>query len=284
MDNGFDLLPPIQMAKKAIEIGIKKAKMPFSDTLVLSILAGAFVAMGAAFSITSTAGLPPDFPYGVAKLIAGFTFCLGLALIVMGGAELFTGNSLIIMAFMSKKISFGKVLKNWSLVYFGNFLGAMVMVGFMFASSWYTFGQGQIGLTLLKTAQFKLSHNFLEYLVLGILCNVFVCLAIWLTYSARTVLDKIAAFFFPLVGFVVLGFEHSIANMFFVPIALLIKDFAPASFWVSISSSPDKFASITWKGLFVDNLIPVTIGNIIGGAVMVGAIYWLVYGRKCNLD
>ena len=204
------------------------------------------------------------------------------------GAELFTGNNLIIMAWAARKVSTVRVWRNWIIVYAGNFIGAVLTVGIMFGTKQYMFSKGLVGMTALNTALTKVSYDPVQAFFLGVMCNALVCMAVWLCYSARSTLDKIASIVFPITAFVAAGFEHSIANMYYVPLALLIKQFAPASFWaldVLAKATPatitvDAYAKLTWLNFFLYNLIPVTIGNVIGGAGLVGIVYWFAYQRK----
>jgi formate transporter len=280
----IDALLPPEMAQKAEAIGVKKAGMPFWPQFALSILAGAFIALGAIFATTVSAGAGA-LPYGVARLLAGSVFTLGLILVIVGGAELFTGNNLIVMAFTNGKVTFSALMRNWVVVYLGNFVGAIGTVILMFFSGQYNFGAGAIGLSALNTANAKVNLDFVQAIALGILCNAMVCLAVWLCYSARTTVDKILAIIPPISGFVAAGFEHSIANMYFIPIGIMIKQFAPSSFWslkaiTDAGVSPDNFVNLNMSGFLVNNLLPVTIGNIIGGAVLVGLVYGFIYLRK----
>ena len=276
----MDALLPGEMAAKAESIGVKKALTPWATLFVLAILAGAFVALGSVFATTVTAGFAQaGWPVGIQKLTAGVAFSLGLILIVIGGAELFTGNTLIVMAWANAKVSTLLLLRNWFIVYTGNFVGSVATALLVFWARQYTFGGGQIGLQALSTADAKGGLEFGQAIALGILCNGLVCLAVWLTYSARTVTDKVMAIVFPITAFVAAGFEHCVANMYFMPLGLLIKQGAPASFWESIGKAPADFPHITWQGFLLNNLLPVTIGNIIGGGVLVGVVYWFVYLR-----
>ena len=276
---------PAEMADKAETVGIKKANLDFWTTFALAVLAGAFIATGAIFATTVTADTAGKLPFGVIKLLGGVVFCLGLILVVVAGAELFTGNNLIVMAWAGKRVSTAKLLRNWGIVYLGNFVGSVATAGLMLATKQYTFGGGAIGLQALNTASSKTSLDFVQALALGIMCNALVCLAVWLTFSARSVTDKIAAVLFPITAFVAAGFEHSVANMYFIPIGLFIKATAPASFWEAASKvagkaiTADSFPTLTWGNFLVGNLLPVTIGNIIGGALMVGGVYWFAYRR-----
>jgi formate transporter len=273
----LDALIPQEMAEKAEATGVRKAALPFLSMFALAMLAGAFVGLGAMFA-TTTAAASSSLPYGVARLLVGITFCLGLILVVVAGAELFTGNNLIVMAWASRKISTWGLLRNWLIVYLGNFVGSVGTAVLVFLTRQYTSGAGAVGEAALKTAVGKVSLGFVQALALGVLCNGLVCLAIWLTYSARSVTDKILAVLFPISAFVAAGFEHSVANMYFMPYALLIKAFDPA---FGVAHKID-LASLTWGSFFLKNLLPVTLGNILGGSVLVAAMYWFVYLRKRN--
>jgi len=273
----LDALPPPEMARKAEQVGVTKAGLDAATTFALSILAGAFIAMGAVFATTATAG-GSELPYGVARLLGGLTFSLGLILVVVAGAELFTGNNLIVMAWASRRVSTLRLLRNWAIVYAGNLVGALATAGLMYASKQYEFGNGAVGLQAVTIAASKTSLGWGQAVVLGALCNALVCIAVWLCYSARTTADKILAIIPPIAAFVASGFEHSVANMYFIPYGLLVD--SNDAYWsqqqdITLPTSPD----LTWSGFVTANLIPVTIGNILGGALMVGAIYWFVYLR-----
>lgn len=271
----IDALLPGEMATRAEYIGVRKAEAPAWTMFTLAILAGAFIALGAVFA-TNTAAGSSALPFGVAKLLTGLVFCLGLILVVVGGAELFTGNNLIVMAWASGKVTGRALLRNWGIVYVGNFVGSFGTAVLVLWSKQYTFGGGSVGETALKIAAGKANLDFFQAMALGVLCNALVCLAVWLTFSARSTVDKITAIIFPITAFVAAGFEHSIANMYFVPYGLLIKDFDPA---FTAERGLD-LANLTWGNFLINNLLPVTIGNIIGGAVLVAAIYWSVFLRN----
>jgi len=275
----LDALMPAEMAAKAEQIGVRKAAMPSLGTFVLAVLAGAFIALGALFATTVMAGATGVLPYGIMRLLAGLVFSLGLILVVVGGAELFTGNALIVMAWTTRRVSTRVLLRNWLVVYLGNFVGSVGTVLLMFLSGQYRFGGGAVGVVALATGAGKLEYGFIQAVALGVLCNALVCLAVWLTYSARSTTDKIMAVIFPITAFVAAGFEHSIANMYFIPIALMIRDLAPPEFWTMIGKSAGDYGVLTWGNFLFRNLLPVTIGNIIGGAVLVGSVYGLVYLR-----
>jgi formate transporter len=287
----IDALLPQEMASRAEYLGVRKAEMPFRRTFMLSILAGAFIALGGLFATTVSAGgivitgadgapaFSAALPYGVVRLLAGSVFSLGLILVVVGGAELFTGNNLIVMAWASGKVTALSLLRNWLIVYVGNFVGAVGTAILVFLSRQYTFGSNAVGITALKTAIAKCDLGFVQAIALGILCNALVCMAVWLTYSARSTIDKILAIVFPIAAFVAAGFEHSIANMYFVPFALLIKGFDPG-FVTTVAPQVPHLDHLTWEAFIFNNLIPVTIGNIIGGAVLVAAVYWAIFLRR----
>lgn len=274
-----DALLPSEMAARAEAIGVRKASLDSLSMLELALLAGAFIGAGAFFSTTVTAGMAGVLPFGLIRIIAGLAFCLGLIMVVVAGAELFTGNNLIVMAWANRKVTTGQLLRNWGIVWVGNLIGALATAVLVFIARQYTFGGGSVGLNALSTANSKTGLDFIQAIALGILCNALVCMAVWLCYSARSTTDRILSIIFPISAFVACGFEHSVANMYFIPIGLLIKDFAPASFWTAIGKLPADFPNITWANFFVKNLLPVTIGNIIGGALLVGLAYWFAYLR-----
>lgn len=272
-ENGFDALVPPDIAQRAETVGIRKAQMPALKVFVLAVLAGAFIALGAVFATTVVAGASGMLPYGVTRLLMGLAFCLGLTLVVVGGAELFTGNNLIIMAWASKKISTGALLKNWGIVYIGNFVGSIATALLMIISKQYPAGDNTVGVVALKTAVAKVHLGFGQAIALGILCNALVCLAVWLCYGAHSTTDKIAAIILPITAFVAAGFEHSVANMYYIPYGLFIQAFDPGF----VTTSKVAMDGLTWGSFFIKNLLPVTIGNIIGGAIFVGIVYWSVY-------
>jgi formate/nitrite transporter len=287
----FDPIMPADMAVRAERAGVLRASSDLLTCLVLSLLAGAFISFGAVFATTVSAGhiaiSPADgtafsaaLPYGVVRLLTGLAFALGVILVVIAGAELFTGNILIVMAWASGKVTTRALLRNWTIVFAGNFAGALLTAALMFVSTQYTFGDGAVGLVALKTANATASLAFVPALTLGILCNALVCLAVWMVYSAQTTVGKIFAVAPPVVAFAAAGFEHSIANIYFIPLALFIKAGAADSFWTSIGMTAADFPALTWGNFLLGNLLPVTIGNIIGGAGMVAATYWFVYLRK----
>ena len=277
----LDALLPPSMAAKGEDLGVKKANLPFLNMFVLGILAGAFIGIGAIFA-TTVAAASSNLPYGVARLLIGLSFTVGLILVVIGGAELFTGNTLITMAWASGKVTIWKLLRNWVVVYLGNLVGGILTAYIVFLGKQYAFGGGSIGLAALNIGNAKSGFTFIQAIALGIMCNALVCMAVWMCYSARSVADKIFAIIPPIACFVAAGFEHSIANMYFIPSALFIRYMGDASFFTAIEKTAADFPKLTWGNFFVANLLPVTIGNIIGGGIMVGLVYWFVYSRKAR--
>ncbi|XBS71072.1 formate transporter FocA [Acerihabitans sp. KWT182] len=280
-DNPFDLLLPAAMAKVAEEAGVYKATKHPAKTFFLAITAGVFISIAFAFYITATTGTGA-MPYGVAKLIGGVCFSLGLMLVVVCGADLFTSTVLIMVAKASGRITWGQLARNWINVYIGNFIGALFFVALIWFSGEHMVANGGWGLNVLQTADHKVHHTFIEAVCLGVLANLLVCLAVWMSYSGRSLMDKMFAMIFPVAMFVSSGFEHSIANMFMIPMGIVIKNFAGPEFWQAIGMAPDQFSHLTVSHFIIDNLIPVTIGNIIGGGLLVGLTYWVIYLRGGN--
>ncbi len=285
------LLPPA-MAAKAEDLGVKKANLKAANMFLLAVLAGAFIGIGAIFATTVAAGgmsvkdaagaaaFSTGLPYGITRLLVGLSFTVGLILVVVGGAELFTGNTLITIAFASKKVTMAQLLRNWGIVYLGNLVGSVLTALIVFLGKQYAFGGGAIGLAALSIGESKTSFTFIQAIALGIMCNALVCMAVWMCYSARSTTDKILAIIPPISCFVAAGFEHSIANMYFIPVALFIKYWGDPAFFTQVGKAAADYPHLNWGNFFMANLLPVTIGNIIGGAIMVGLIYWFVYLRK----
>jgi len=270
----LDAFPPPEMAERMADVGVKKASMDFWSTFALAILAGAFIGLGAElYTLTIT---DSGLGFGLGKLVGGLVFSLGLILVVVAGAELFTGNNLIVIAWVSGKLTLGQVMRNWLIVYLGNLIGSLGMAMLVYLSGQWTFASHHVGVTALNIAQAKVHLSFTEGLVRGILCNVLVCLAVWLCMSARSVTDKILAIVFPITAFVASGFEHSIANMYFIPMGLLVKQ--DPQVLAAAGQTLADLAQLNAQG-FVRNLVSVTTGNIFGGGFMVAAVYWFVYLR-----
>jgi len=270
-----DAYPPPEAARKAETVGVTKGKLNTLSTILLGILAGVFIGLGAMFCtlVTTDTGLG----FGLTKLLGGLAFCLGLILVVVAGAELFTGNCLMVMSWMSGRTSLAQLLRNWGWVYFANLAGALSLVGLMFYTYQWMFNDYGVGANALLTANAKVNLTFGSALARGILCNALVCLAIWLCFSARTVVDKILSIIFPITAFVAAGFEHSIANMYFIPMGIFMA--SQPTVLGAAGVTADSIANLTWMG-FIGNLVPVTIGNIIGGSILVGAVYWVAYLRR----
>jgi formate transporter len=274
----IDAFPPAKMAGRMEEVGVTKAELKTETMFALAILAGAFIGCGAIFATVVMTGLPSaGMGYGVVKLLGGLAFCLGLVAVVVAGAELFTGNNLIIMAFADGRITLTQLLRNWGIVYVGNFVGSILTAVVMLLTRQYMFANGGVGASALTIANTKCSLAFLQAIALGVMCNALVCLAVWLCSSARSTADKILAVIFPITAFVAAGFEHSVANMYFVPMGLLIKGTAPTEFWKAVGMTASDLPNLTWSAFFLKNLLPVTMGNVIGGAGFVGLVYWFIY-------
>ncbi|MET0852946.1 MAG: formate/nitrite transporter family protein [Candidatus Rokuibacteriota bacterium] len=270
----LDALLPLEIARRAERVGVAKLAMPLARVFTLAVLAGAFIALGGVFATTALAGTA-GVPWGPARVLAGVAFSLGLILVVVGGAELFTGNNLIVMAWAAGHAGTRAVLLNWLVVYAGNFLGAAATALLVFVAGTHRGGNGAFGAAALGIAHGKLQLGFTQAVALGILCNALVCLAVWLSYGGRTAADRILAVVFPISAFVAAGFEHSVANMYFVPFALLIARFDPGFAAGAGLTGVD----LGWVAFVAGNLAPVTLGNLIGGAGLVGAVYWSVYLR-----
>jgi formate/nitrite transporter len=270
----FDALLPPEMARRGEEIGVAKASRDALGTVVLAVLAGAFIALGGVAATTALSGVSAA-PWGPARLLAGLAFSVGLILVIVGGAELFTGNSLIAMAWASGRVSGRALVRNWVLVFAGNFIGAVATAFLVCVAGTQRAGGGAFGRAALAIAQSKLELSFASAVALGILANSLVCLAVWLTYSARTTTDRVVAIIPPITAFVSAGFEHSIANMYFVPFGLFVAAIDPGLAAGIGVAAP----ALTWYGFLARNLLPVTIGNMIGGTLLVAAVYWFVYLR-----
>jgi formate transporter len=254
--------------KEAIEkVGVKKTNLPLQASFMLAIVAGGGIGLGALYY--TIVASDAELSFATTRVVGGLVFSLGLALVLVGGAELFTGNNLIVMAWASGKVSTREILRNWVIVYFGNLVGSLGLVVLVFFSHHLDMNGGRIGLSVLNTAVGKIQPDVVTLFFKGVLCNLLVCLAVWLAYAGRSVTDKIVASMLPISAFVAAGFEHCVANMYFLPLAWLLTRTGnvPADFDASL---------ITISGI-VHNLVPVTLGNIVGGAGLVGAVYWAIY-------
>ena len=278
----LDALVPAAVARRAEDIGVAKAEMAFAKLFVLAVLAGAFISLGALFSTVVTAG--GGTAPGVSRLLGGVVFALGLVLVVVAGAELFTGNTLVIIAFASRRVRLVKLLRNWAIVYTGNMVGACATALLVVLSRRMEAGDGSIGVRALDIANTKTHLAMPAAFVSGVLANMLVCLAVWLSMSARSVTDKVIAVVPPVAAFVAAGFEHSVANMYFVPVGFFQRLLAHDAFWRATATTADAYRGITWSRFLVNNLVPVTVGNIVGGALLVGLTYWFVYLRMGQGD
>lgn len=276
--NRIDALLPPEMALACEAAGAAKAGRDEIALIVLGLLAGAFIAFGAVFMTVVLTG-SGELPWGVGRLLAGLVFSLGLILVIVGGAELFTGDSLMIVACASRRITIGSLLRAWSLVYVGNIGGAMGTAAMIYLAGQYAFGGGAVGKTALEIASAKAALPTIQLFFLAVLCNVLVCLAVWMSFGARTAIDKIMVIVPPIAAFVAAGFEHSIANLYFLPYGLAIKAWAAPEFWTAIGHSAADYPTLT-VGSALHNIVVSTIGNLVGGSLMVGAVYWFVYLRR----
>ncbi len=272
------LFSPIEMMAEAEKFALSKAKKSSGMTLSLAIMAGAFIGLAFLFYITVTTG-SANAGWGLSRLAGGLAFSMGLILIVICGGELFTSSVLSSISWANKQISFSKMLSIWGKVYIGNFIGAMFLLLLVTGAGLYQLDDGQWGLNALNIAQHKLHHTPVQAFSLGVLCNLLVCLAIWLTFSSANAMTKAAMTILPVAMFVSSGFEHCVANMFMVPLGIVIQNFAPESFWQQIGISATHYADLNIHQFVVANLIPVTLGNIVGGAVLVGLANWSIFRR-----
>ena len=275
---GIDALLPPDMALACEAAGAAKADRDYVTLIVLGLLAGAFIALGAVFMtvvLTGSEGLP----WGVARLLAGLVFSLGLILVILGGAELFTGDSLMIVACASRRLGIASLLRAWMLVYLGNIGGAMGTAAIVFLAGQYGFNAGAVGKTALAIASAKAALPTMQLFFLAVVCNVLVCLAVWMSFGARTATDKVVVIILPVAAFVACGFEHSIANLYFLPYGLAIKFWAAPDFWAAIGKTAADYPALTITGA-IHNIAVSTVGNLVGGSLLVGVVYWFVYLRR----
>lgn len=257
------ILLPKDVAMKAEDVGLMKARMAPARLVVLAIMGGAFIGLGAMAAITIWTGLDP-VPFGLMRMAGGLGFTLGLILVVLGGVELFTGNVLMIMSIASGRMKLRTLMRAWGLVFVGNTIGAVAVAALVFLAGHHHLDNGEAGRVAMRIAAAKAELPFMQAFFLGVLCNALVCLAVYLCYGAASTTDKILAILLPVATFVAAGFEHSIANIYFFTLALLINDLGTVDAAVSVSGA-------------IDNLVPVILGNIVGGGVLVGLVYWFVY-------
>jgi formate/nitrite transporter len=274
----IDALLPPEMALACETAGAAKAGRDALALIMLGLLAGAFIAFGAIFMTVVLTGAG-ELPWGVARLLSGLVFSLGLILVIVGGAELFTGDSLMIVACASRRITLAALLRAWSLVYVGNVAGAMGTAALVFLAGQHGFGGGAVGKTALAVASAKAALPTIQLFFLAVLCNVLVCLAVWMSFGARSTTDKVVVIVPPIAAFVAAGFEHSIANLYLLPYGLAIKAWAGPEFWAAIGQGAAAYPELTAGGA-LHNIVVATIGNLVGGSLMVGAVYWFVYLRR----
>ena len=269
---GLDAFAPKEIAAKVETVGVAKARLPLLSMLMLGILAGAFIGLGSLYFVIVKSD--PTLGFATKQVLGGVVFSLGLILVVVAGAELFTGNNLLAMAWADGKISTFELLRNWVVVCIGNFIGAAGLALLVYLSRHPDMNQGAIAHEYLKIAEAKAALPFWTAFFKGILCNVLVCMAVWMAFAGRSVVDKVVAIVFPISAFVAAGFEHSVANMYFFPLAMLLQTFDDVG---TVAHT------VTWAGLF-RNLVPVILGNIIGGSVLVGLVYHIIYRRTAEAD
>ena len=264
---------PADIAKSCVGAAVKKAAITLTPLRVLAILAGAYIAMGGILNTVITNDLGNYIGDGLTRLVGGMVFSLGLILVILGGAELFTGNNLVMTTgLLDKKITIKQVVNNWVNVYIFNFVGAVLVASLVYYSGIWKFNGGAVGLKALSVASGKVNLSFSEALVRGILCNWLVCLAVWLSMAGKDAFGKILGIMIPVTAFVAMGLEHSIANMYFVPMGIFLSGQEA----LIANISPAVLEGLTWFG-FLKNLVPVTIGNMIGGIFFVATAYWNVY-------
>ena len=263
---------------------IAKARKPRAAAFMLAIMAGAFIALGFIFYTSSQMGASEYAWYGLTKTVGGIAFSVGLMLVIFTGADLFTSATMTLVPLCRRRIKISEWALHWLVVYFGNFVGALATAAIIFFSATYEQGHGQWGVAVLQVVTGKVSHSWIEAFLLGIMANLCVCLAVFMATGAKSGVHKILAVIGPIALFVATGFEHSVANMFLIPLGILIAGHGSADFWASdaitaAGITPDITATINTSSFLIGNLIPVTLGNIIGGGVLVGLAYSFIYLR-----
>jgi formate/nitrite transporter len=247
--------------------------------LLLGILAGAFIGFGSELATITTYDMPKYLGVGFTKFMFGSVFSIGMMLVIIAGAELFTGNNLILIGVLNREGNLGKMFKSWFWVYVANFLGSLLLVWIMFGTGLWEIDNFAVGAEALIIANGKVNLSWWEAFARGIGCNWLVCLAFWISVASKDIIGKIFGIYFPIMAFVVSGFEHCVANMYFIPMGLLLKGNATV---VAAAGLAGKLSNLTLQRFFVNNLIPVTLGNIMGGSLCVATIYWLIYLRRNN--
>lgn len=275
----IDAYAPAKMADRVGHVGVAKSQLSALTTLALSILAGVFIALGMQLSMLVTHTATNN--YGLNQLVGGVAFTLALILIVIAGAELFTGNCLIAMSFMARKITAKDLSKNLIIAFIGNFIGALTLVLWIYNSNQWTINNHLLGAKIVLAANDKVNLTFGVAFCRGVLCNTLVCLGIWLCYSGRSNLDKILALLWPISCLIACGFEHCVVNMWLIPMALVLKDNSSVLEAIArIQGGPADLSHLTFfKGFLIDNLVPVVIGNLFGGIILIAGVYWFVYLR-----
>ncbi|MFO0794986.1 MAG: formate/nitrite transporter family protein [Candidatus Brocadiaceae bacterium] len=275
----IDAYAPAKMADRVGLVGISKSQLSTLTTFALSILAGVFIALGAQLSMLVTHTATSN--YGLNQLVGGAAFTLALILIVIAGAELFTGNCLIAMSFMARKITGRDLARNLVLAFIGNFIGALTLVLWIYNSNQWTFNNYLLGAKIVLTANEKVNLSFGVAFSRGVLCNALVCLGIWLCYSGRSNMDKILSLLWPISCLIACGFEHCVVNMWLIPMGLVLKgNSSVLAAMEKVHGGPVDLSHLTFfKGFLIDNLFPVVLGNLFGGIVLVAGVYWFIYLR-----
>ena len=275
MENfSIDAYTPKEIAQRIEKVSISKSTLDPLRVFALSLLAGAFIAFAAVFYTIVIHD--STLSSGITRLLGGLVFCLGLILVIVAGAELFTGNNLLVMAFVDKKITLKQLMLNWGIVFFGNLIGSLGIVFLIYLSDQWLMNGGALGAKAVIIANSKVNLEFVPAFARGILCNALVCMAVWMCFACHSVTDKVLTILFPITGFVAMGFEHSVANMYFIPAGILAQ-MNPDIMQVVGSSA--NVSNLDLMG-FMHNMLPVTLGNIVGGSVFVGMVYWFIYLRS----
>ena len=270
---------PKEIAQQVVEASNSKAHLPILQTILLGVLAGVYIGFGAELCTMVTHDLPKHLGLGFSKFIGGSVFSVGLMLVILAGAELFTGNCLMVTGVLARRVSIAAMLRNWFFVFFANFAGSLLLVAIIYYGGLWKMGDFGVGASALTVASQKVHLSFTEAFFRGVGCNWLVCLAVWLSIAGKDAVSKIFGIYFPIMAFVASGFEHSVANMYFIPIGLLLKANPPV---VAASGLGGTIHDLTWSSFLAANLVPVTLGNIVGGAIFVGGVYYVayLYGQK----
>ena len=270
--SSFEALNPYQMCDKAAAVMAGKAIKPAGKAFLLAVMAGVFIGLGFVYCAIANAS-------GAGKIVGGLVFSLGLMLVIVLGADLFTSTTMTLIPRASRRITWGQMFANWGVVYAGNFVGSLILVALILLSGHPLENGGSIALVYINTTEHKLTHTFIEALFLGVMCNLIVCLGVWMSYAGRSLFDKMIACLFPVGLFIACGFEHSVANMFMIPIGILCSHMMPPEVAAKLADPAHIASVLHWQNFIFKNLIPVTLGNILGGGVFVGLFHWLIYLR-----